>query len=476
MINRILIRTKVVQMLYAYLLTRSEFRIALAPDTASRDKKYAYSLYLDLILLVLELSGYNVENHPDKKLRIAVDPKLASTKMAKALAADDDIKAVILKGTSHVSDFNSIAQSLHDTIVDSAAFKDYKKIKSPELKDDIKLWNAVLNTIFAKDSRLEEKLRENPAFTVAGKDQAIAMVTETLVNYNDSRVSLSSAREDLQKSLDKAYELYVALFALIIDLTELQRERLETAKTKFLATPEDLNPNTRFIDNALAARLASDEVLAGKISDLAISWKDDPTLLRDIMDEVLNSEIYAAYMNAPSTDYASDCEFWREIIRHVVLNSPALDEALENKSIFWNDDLNIMGTFVLKTLKQMSLDPDNEKKVTLLPKYKDEEDAQFGAELFQYGVKNYDLYRSYIDRFINTKQWDADRMAFMDIVIMITAISELINYPLIPIAVTMNEYIEIANSYSTQRSGQFVNGILYSVANYLRSQGIISKE
>lgn len=180
-------------------------------------------------------------------------------------------------------------------------------------------------------------------------------------------------------------------------------------------------------------------------------------------------------MANPKQDYQLDCDFWRELLKCVIFPSDTLAEALEAKSIFWNDDLPIMGTFVVKTLKQMSLDYDQTQGITLLSQYKDEEDANFGADLFMLAVNNYDLYRSYIDRFINNEQWDSERLAFMDIVVMVTAIAELINYPAIPIAVTMNEYIEIANSYSTPRSGQFVNGLLYSVSTYLQQEGIINK-
>ena len=141
-------------------------------------------------------------------------------------------------------------------------------------------------------------------------------------------------------------------------------------------------------------------------------------------------------MNAETDDYVADCEFWRNVMRTIILPSDDLAEALEAKSIFWNDDLSIMGTFVLKTIKQFAGSQD--KEVKFLPQYKDEEDENFGPDLFRYAVENRETYRSYIDRFINSSQWDPERLAFMDIVIMIAAIAELINYPAIPVPVTMN--------------------------------------
>jgi N utilization substance protein B len=178
-------------------------------------------------------------------------------------------------------------------------------------------------------------------------------------------------------------------------------------------------------------------------------------------------------MAAPATTYAADCEFWRNIMRNVVFTSDELAEALEEKSVYWNDDLQIIGTFVLKTIKQSANAP--EDAIKMLPQYKDEEDSRFGNELFIDSVKNREVYRSYIDSLINVGNWDPERIAFMDIVIMTTAISELINYPAIPLAVTMNEYVEIANTYSAAKSGQFINGILYNVVNKLREEGKINK-
>ncbi len=149
-----------------------------------------------------------------------------------------------------------------------------------------------------------------------------------------------------------------------------------------------------------------------------------------------------------------------------------------------------MSTFALKTIRRSYAAPalegeeadnaDDPGQVTgtiaLLPKFMNSADETFGAELFEYVVQNRDTYRTYIDRFIDTKQWDTERLAFMDIVIMQAAIAELINYPSIPVPVTLNEYIEIANDYSTQRSGQFINGMLYSITKYLNEEGVIQKK
>lgn len=178
-------------------------------------------------------------------------------------------------------------------------------------------------------------------------------------------------------------------------------------------------------------------------------------------------------MKLETTDWKTDCEFWRNIMRNVVLPSDALAEALEAKSIFWNDDLATMGTFALKTIRKFA-QSENGEGVRFLPQYKDEEDAEFGMKLFTYAVDKREQYREYIDKFINP-DWDPERLAFMDIVIMIAAIAEIDNFPGIPLPVSLNEYIEIANDYSTRRSGPFINGILYSIVNMLIENGELRK-
>ena len=175
----------------------------------------------------------------------------------------------------------------------------------------------------------------------------------------------------------------------------------------------------------------------------------------------------------PVTTYSDDCELWRQILKYIIVPSDALSEALEAKSVYWNDDLYIMSTFVAKTIKQFAAAGNDSPG--LLPMFKDEEDAEFGEQLFVDTIKNHDLYHSYVTRFINSKQWEADRIPFMDNVILSVIISELINFPLIPIPVTINEYVDIANRYSSPKSGIFINGIISNIIKTLREEGKIQK-
>lgn len=475
MVNRILIRRKVVQMLYSYLLTQSEFKIDTAPETTSKDKKYAYSVYIDLILLIIELSGLRIRRHDGTLTpEIVTDKLIAKNRVGKALFDNDIIKEAISKGAADINCFDELLQSLSDKIVKSSAYRDYKKIKSPDLGDDVKFWTTIINSLFVSDDELQSTLKSDNGFTLTGFESGIEMLTRSLNSYRDIQMSYSKALKDLAASLDKSYELYYSIFMLIIAITDEQYLKLENAKTKFLATHEELNPDTRFVDNKLVECLRENPQLKTYLEQHPISWDNDPALIKSLLDQILESKIYRRYMKLDNVTFADDCELWRDILRYIIFPSDEFDEALENKSIYWNDDLNTTGTFVLKTLKHAATSAD--ACIDFLPQFKDEEDSKFGPELFKLAVANREEYRNYIDMFINTEQWDPERIAFMDIVVIITALAEILNFPAIPLAVSMNEYTDIANNYSSARSGKFVNGVLYSIACHLNQQGTLSKK
>lgn len=476
MINRILIRIKVVQMLYAYLLTRSEFHIESAPEKNTRDARYAYSLYLDLLLMILQLSGCKIK---PGNLRGSLDSLrdsnvLAGTALAKALSSDLSIRELIGKGSPTIDSFDGALQGLYHKIVESAVYADYRKKKGKKtLADDVKLWSVLLSTVLAKDATLLEKARGHEDFTSAGFRQAFIMAANTLNDFSDTRSSLTQAKKSLDDSLNKAYELYISLLLLPCYLTDLEAERIEAAKEKYCPTDEELNPNTRFIDNRYVLAIRESAEIAAYVKNHPIAWDGDYYMLKELLDAVRQSDTYKEYMDADSVTYQDDCEFWRKVLKNVIFPSDALAEGMENKSVYWNDDLAVMGTFTLKTIKQMANAGDG--NVDILPVYKNDDDANFGPDLFIKAINNREEYRSYIDKFINDSQWDPERLAFTDIVILITAITELLNFPSIPVPVTLNEYIEIANYYSTARSGQFINGVLYSIVNYLKAEGKLTK-
>lgn len=473
MINRVLIRTKVVQMLFCYFLNRNEFHLITAPESTSRDKQYAYNMYLDLLLMVLRLSGYRTG-----VTSVTFQNKfLAENRIGKALKNDPAVKDAIYRRIQSASQFDAATDAIYRAILASAIYRSYTHRKDKNVAGDIEFWDVVIDSIIAKSPELLEAARKDENFSNVGYENALKMLRETLDSCGSYRKLLIEARHSLQTSLDKSYELYLRLLSLPVELVRLQDRRLDNAKNKFLATSEDLNPNMKFVDNKLTAILESNEEFNELCSEKKVSWSEDPDFLMTILDKIVGSELYAEYMSGESSTLKDDCEFWRQVMKHIILPSDELAEYLESKSVYWNDDSDIIGTFVVKTLKKAADACENNINASfVLPQFKDEEDSRFGEELFTDTIDNFDTYRGYVDKFINSSQWDPERLAFMDVIIMCTAISELLNYPAIPIPVTLNEYIEIANSYSTPRSGQFINGILYSVISHLQEEGKLLKK
>lgn len=456
-------------MLFCYYLNRNEFHLFSAPESPSRDKQYAYSLYLDLLLMALRLSGYKAGNSP---LTFS-NRFLSENRISKALKSDPSVKDTVYKRASEASRYDAVLQDIYDQIIKSSVYRSYTHRKDKEITDDLELWTVIAESFFAKNQLLLSTARTDENFTNVGFDNALAMMAETIKSCGDSSRLLIESRKALRKSLDQAHELYNRLLLLPGALVELQDRRLDNARNKYLATAEDLNPNTKFIDNKMVAILADDETLDQYKAEHHIDWNTDPDFLMKMLDLITESDLYADYMQSTTDSLEADCEFWRQAMKQIILPSEELADLLEAKSVYWNDDIDIIGTFVCKTFRRVAR---SEFQSPILPQFKDKEDEQFGEELFLDTIKNFETYKAYIDQFINAKQWDPERLAFMDVIIMATTISELLNFPAIPIPVTLNEYIEIANSYSTPRSGQFINGILYSVINHLREEGKLLKK
>ena len=301
-----------------------------------------------------------------------------------------------------------------------------------------------------------------------------AKVVQMLYAYMVSKdsMTLTTAKKELTKSLDKSYELYNALLKLMIELTDVQDLRLDEAKHKFLPTEEDLNPNMRFVENEFVKRLRADQTLADFVDDKKINWRDDELFVRLLLDKILRSEEYQEYMEMPKTSLVRDGEVWYQLMKKVVLPDENLLEHLQSMSVYYtDDDLQIIGQFVKKTIRRF----EDEEAQPILPQYKNDDDSKFGEQLFSKAVAEMEENNSYIDQFVKTEKWDVERIALMDRVVMCTALTEIRNYPSIPVNVSLNEYIELAKDYSTPRSGQFVNGILNAVVNKLRADKVIIK-
>lgn len=289
--------------------------------------------------------------------------------------------------------------------------------------------------------------------------------------YQNGGKNLDTAEKELFFSLSKVYDLYNYLLLLMVEVTKQANKRLNAAKNKLVPTKEELFPNTKFVENRFIAQLEVNKQLLEFSNNQKKTWENEADFVKTLCDKILESDIYKEYMASETSSYEEDRELWRKLYKNIIFNNIELDQVLEDQSLYWNDDKEIVDTFVLKTIKRF--DEKNGAKQELLPEFKDEEDQDFARRLFRRTILNADYYRHLISE--NTKNWDLDRVAFMDVVIMQIALAEILSFPNIPVSVSLNEYVEIAKLYSTPKSGGFINGTLDGIVNSLKKENKLTK-
>ena len=299
----------------------------------------------------------------------------------------------------------------------------------------------------------------------------IKTVQLTYAYYQNGSKNIDTAEKELLFSLSKAYDLYNYLLALIVGITHESRRHLEMAqaRAKREGTPE---PSQKFAYNRFALQVESNHMLNDFLEAQKKNWdQEQPEFLRKIYNQITESQIYKDYMNDPEDSYDADRELWRKLYRTLIQNNEDLDSLLEEQSLYWNDDKEVVDTFVLKTIKRF--EEKNQARQELLPEYDSEEDKDYARKLFRATIMNGDEYQHYMSE--ASRNWDFNRLAYMDIVIMQIAIAEMLTFPSIPISVTINEYVEIAKLYSTPRSGGYINGMLDTIAHHLVETGRLLK-
>ncbi|MDY4407882.1 MAG: transcription antitermination factor NusB [Prevotella sp.] len=298
----------------------------------------------------------------------------------------------------------------------------------------------------------------------------IKVLQLTYAYYQNGNKVLDVAEKELMFSLSKAYHLYHHLLSLVVAVSKEARKHydVETAKATREGTPM---PSAKFANNRLALQIEENHQLNEFISTQNQAWEDDIDFVRRLYSQIVQSTIYNEYMASDEDSYDADKEIWRKIYKTLIMNNEDLDAVLEEKSLYWNDDKDIVDTFVLKTIKRFDANSTPEQE--LLPEFKDEEDRSFARKLFRYTILNADQYQKYMSE--TSRNWDFSRLAYMDIVIMQIAIAEIINFSNIPISVSINEYVELAKIYSTPKSAGYINGMLDSIARHLINTGVVLK-
>lgn len=282
--------------------------------------------------------------------------------------------------------------------------------------------------------------------------------------------SLMASEKMLVTSIDKTYDLYFLLMSLVVEMAQYAEQRQEAAKNKKLPTYEDLNPNRKFVDNAVIRLLAQSDSVNDYLASRKLSWAKYPELVKSLYTQLEQSDYFKKYMTSQESSFREDLALITEFYTRELEESELLESALDEMSILWNDDLGFALIMVTRTLSNMRA---SHTDVKVLPKFKSIEDLDFARELFAKAAVNFDNYQEEIEKY--TRNWDVERIAFMDNLIMATAVAELVTFPSIPVKVTLDEYIEIAKYYSTHGSSTFINGILDKIVASFTEEGKINK-
>jgi len=298
----------------------------------------------------------------------------------------------------------------------------------------------------------------------------VKIVQLTYAYYQNGHHNMDTAEKELLFSLSKAYDLYNYLLGLIVAITQEERRRVDIA-TRRAEREGTETPSQRFAFNKFATQLEENKQLNLFMEDKKMSWENDVEAVRKLCDQIEQSPLYQEYMMSDAEDYETDRELWRRIYRTLIQGNEDLDAILEEKSLYWNDDKEIVDTFVLKTIKRF--DPANKADQELLPEYDDTEDREYALKLFRSTILNADTYQRYMSE--TSRNWNFSRLAYMDVVLMQIAIAEMLTFPNVPISVTINEYVDLAKLYSTPKSGGYINGMLDAIARHLVDTGRLLK-
>jgi N utilization substance protein B len=282
---------------------------------------------------------------------------------------------------------------------------------------------------------------------------------------------LAHAETELLFSIGKTYDLYHYLLLLILEIADISSDRIDMALQKNIPSIDDLNPNRRFIENAIVKQLRNNKDLQKYLAENKLSWANNPDIPRSLYTRMITWEPFFEYMRSEEKTYSSDKKIVIRLVTELFAHSEDLLASFEEQSIYWNDDMDYVSVMVEKTLKKFKAGV--EEKNLLMPLFKNEEDRDYVKILFRKTVLRREESSELINR--NTTNWEVERIALMDILVMQLAITEIVEFPEIPVKVTLNEYIEISKYYCTSKSSTFVNGILDKVVREMRDNGMFKK-
>jgi N utilization substance protein B len=299
-----------------------------------------------------------------------------------------------------------------------------------------------------------------------------AKVMQVLYAQTTNSTEEDSASQ-LQNSMEHMYKLYLLMTSLLIKLRERAIDHQKRSQKKYIKTQEDANPNMRFVDNFLLQKLAEDTALKAELESHKIQyWEQDGEYIELIYQDLIKSDLYESFMSSSESSLENDVTFVIEIFREIIVSNNKLYDYFQDKNITWVDDFPVVNTFIVKLFKRVTY---NLKTKFFTPNlFKDKEDEAFGFKLMKATRDNFEVYNAEI--ISKTKNWDKDRIAKIDFVLLQMAICEFQEFPSIPTKVTINEHIELAKEYSTPKSNVFINGVLDKIVKDYRNQKTLNKK
>jgi N utilization substance protein B len=289
--------------------------------------------------------------------------------------------------------------------------------------------------------------------------------------YQGSKDSMQAEEKFLKKSTEDMYNLFLINLELLVSIRSYAEDYYKIVKKKFLATEEEKNPNTKFINNQLLNRISNSNALSQLIEDRKLNhWSKDDEYPKLIWNKILESDLYAEYIFTETSNFKEDKAFVIEIFKTIIAPNEDLYDYYEDHNLTWIDDFPIVNTTLLKYLQKQKED---DEVITIPRLYKNVEDETFAKELFTKTLLADDEFTEITKN--KTPNWDQDRIAEIDSILMKMALCEFIKFPSIPVRVTINEYLELAKEYSTPKSSTFINGVLDTVSKEFQSDGKINK-
>lgn len=290
--------------------------------------------------------------------------------------------------------------------------------------------------------------------------------------YIDKDKGVEQAESEYTYSMQKTYDLYILLLLLILKITDEQKERIERLRTRYINPVADKDIDKRLANNRFAAQLARNKMLMSYLSKHSdINDVLTPALVKSLLDKIISGDTYNFYVSSANDDYETDKSFWKKAVKEWAYETE-IDEALEESSLYWNNDIDIIVTFIVKTIKGFSEKTGAEQPI--ISSFDAEAGAEFPGNLLRDTILNFEANTRLIGECASN--WEIERIANMDFVIMCMALTEIKLFPSIPINVTLSEYIELAKLYSTEKSATFINGILDTLVKKLKKEGRLTKE